>query len=199
MSKQIAREEAIRLAVKALENVDLSVRCPALGLAVPENGTAPLRAFGKDFILRQADFQLLAADTGEAAKANDRILALHYLLCDAPLAVSGDLISFRGFSEGQFYWQPFLARTVNPLMKRIGNDPDLLRDHLRRFDWQAVAMGDLGAQIHGIGKLDVTLVYHRGDDEFPPTADLLFDACIKQVFVAENAAVLASRICLGLL
>jgi hypothetical protein len=199
MSKQTAREEAVRLAVNALENVDLSVRCPALGVPVPDNGRVFLPAFGKDFILRQSDFQLLTADAGEPAKANDRILVLHYLLCDAPLVVTGDLISFRGFAEGQFYWQPFLSRTVNPLIQRIGNNLDLLRTHLQRFDWQEVAMGDLGAQIRAIGKLDMTLVYHRGDEEFLPTADLLFDACIKQVFAAEDVAVLASRICLELL
>jgi hypothetical protein len=43
------------------------------------------------------------------------------------------------------------------------------------------------------------LVYRAGDDEFPASADLLFDACIRRVFCAEDAAVLGSRVCLGLL
>ncbi len=199
MSKQIAREEAIRLAINSLNKIDISARCVSLGLPVPENGSMPLRVFGKNLVLRLSDSQLLSADTGDPAKINDRILVLHYLLCEPPLVVTGDLISFRGFSEGQFYWQPFLSRTVNPLIQRIGNDLDLLKTQLQRFDWEPIEMGDFGAQIHALGKLYLTLAYHRGDDEFPPTADLLFDACIKKVFVAEDAAVLASRICIGLL
>jgi hypothetical protein len=199
MSKQIAQQEALRLAIEKLENVDLTARCSSLGLSAPENGIVCLRVFGSDMIFQQADFQIIKAETGEPAKLSDRILVLHYLLCESPINLTGELISFRGFPEGQFYWQPFLSRTIKPLIGRIGNDLDLLRQHLQRFDWEKVSMGDLGARIHALGKLYVTLVYHRGDDEFPPTADVLFDACIKQVFVAEDVAVLASRICIGLL
>ncbi len=199
MSKQAAQEEAIRLAVAKLKNIDLSSRCSLLGLPVPDRGSLQLRAFGMDLNLLQSDFQLLKTKTEEATKLSDRILVLHYLLCESPIILTNELVSFRGFPEGQFYWQPFLSRTVKPLIGRIGNDLELLRKNLQRFDWEEVAMGDFGAQIHGIGKLYVTLVYHCGDDEFPPTADVLFDACITQVFVAEDVAVLASRICLGLL
>jgi hypothetical protein len=199
MSKKAAQKEALRLAVEKLKHIDLTVRCPSLGLPSPENGTLHFRAFGKDLILRQPDFQLIKAETGEPAKLSDRVLVLHYLLYDSPLTLTNESISFKGFPEGQFYWQPFLSRTVNPLLGRIGNDLELLRTHLQRFDWEEVDLGDFGARIHAIGKLYVTLVYHLGDDEFPPAADVLFDACIKQVFVAEDVAVLASRICLGLL
>jgi hypothetical protein len=199
MSKQIAQKEAIRLAIEELENVDLTARCPSLGLSVPDNGTLRLRVFGMNCILQQSDFQLINADTGDPAKLSDRILVLHYLLCDVPISPTNEPISFRALPGGQFYWQPFLSRTVKPLIARIGNDLELLRKNLQRFDWEEVTMGVFGARIHAIGKFYVTLVYHLGDDEFPPTADTLFDACIKQVFVAEDVAVLASRICLGLL
>ncbi len=199
MSKKAAQEEALRLAVEKLKYVDLTVRCPSLGLPSPENDTLRFRAFGKDLILQRSDFQLIQADTEEPVKLRDRVLVLHYLLYEAPLILTNESISFKGFPEGQFYWQPFLSRTVNPLLGRIGNDLERLRTHLQRFDWEEVELGDFGAQIHAVGKLYVTLVYHLGDDEFPPAADVLFDACIKQVFVAEDVAVLASRICLGLL
>jgi hypothetical protein len=59
-------------------------------------------------------------------------------------------------------------------------------------------LGDFGARIHAIGKVYVTLVYHLGDEEFPASADLLFDASIKRVYPTEDAAVLASRISMSL-
>ncbi|MHB9138667.1 MAG: DUF3786 domain-containing protein, partial [Victivallaceae bacterium] len=43
------------------------------------------------------------------------------------------------------------------------------------------------------------LIYRAGDDEFPPEAEVLFDAAVKRVYVAEDAAVMAGRICIGLL
>lgn len=199
MSLQDAKKESIRLAIAELRKIDLVVRCPSLGLSVPENGVIPLRAFGTDLILQQSDFELISADTGEPMKSSDRILILHYLLCDSPIHVTDELISFRGLPGGQFYWQPFLARSVNPLVGRIGNDLELLHKNLDRFDWEPFTMGDFGARIHALGKLYMTLIYHCGDDEFSPTADVLFDSGIREVFTTEDTAVLASRICLGLL
>lgn len=199
MSKQHAYGESIRLAVGRLEQINLVEHCQRLGLPVPDQGTVHFRIFGMNVTLRESDFQILKADSDEPVKPSDRILVLHYLLHEAPLTLAHELVSFRVLPGGQFYWQPFLARTVNPLIRRIGNDLDLLKNHLRRFDWEDVAMGDFGARIHALGKLSITLTYHLGDDEFPPTADVLFDACITQVFPAEDVAVLASRICLGLL
>jgi hypothetical protein len=199
MSKEIARQEAIRLATAKLQHVDLVSRCTALGIPAPANGVLRLRAFGIEFLLQQRDFQLIIADTGEVAKVGDRILALHYLLCDTPIVLTDEQISFRGLPGGQFYWQPFLSRTVHPLLGRIGNDLELLKKHLQRFDWAPIDLGDFGARIHAIGPVYMTLVYHQGDEEFPPEVDLLFDASIKQIFTTEDVAVLASRICLGLL
>ena len=47
----------------------------------------------------------------------------------------------RNLSSGQFYRQPFLSRTINPLTKRIGNDVELLKNNLNRFDWEEVILG----------------------------------------------------------
>lgn len=200
MSKHIAQQEAIRLAVVKLQQIDWNARCHLLDLPALRDGCIHLRMFGMDVTVRQSDGQVLHVSSGEPVKASDQILALHYLLCERSICPNGNLVSFRTLPGGQFYWQPFCARTVSPLVKRMGNDLEVLRDHLtQRFDWEPVAMGDVGARIHALGKIFVTLGYHAGDDEIPPTADLLFDPCISQVFVTEDVAVLASRICLGLL
>ena len=67
---------------------------------------------GKDFEngkLTLEDLREIAAEIGEPAKLSDRILVLHYLLCESPISLTGELVSFRSFPEGQFYWQPFLS------------------------------------------------------------------------------------------
>ena len=150
-------------------------------------------------ILLLSDYQLILADSGQPAKISDRILVLHYLLCDLPIPGTDELISFRQMDNGQFYLPTFLSRSVRPLAARIGNDLALLKRNLDRFDWEPVSMGDLGARIHAVGKVYVTLIYRLGDEEFPASADILFDAGIKRIFPTEDAAVLASRICLGLI
>jgi len=198
MSKQQAQEEAIRIALAKLAEVDLALRISQLGLPPFAGEQMPLRVFGKDMVLDR-ELQLSSAGDGKPAKAGDHILLLHYLLCEFSLDPAGELISFRDLPSGQFYWGPFQSRSIKPLLGRIGNDLGLLRKNLDRFDWEELAMGDFAARIRAFGKIRATLVYHLGDEEFSPAAELLFDSCIKRVYEAEDAAVLAGRICIGLL
>lgn len=199
MSKKTGYEATIRAAVEKLRDIDLPGRCAGLGLPKPHEDRLEFRAFGTGMVLRLPDFELFQAGTDTPAKVSDRVLVLHYLLCDLPIPATDELISFRQMESGMFYWEAFLSRSVRPLAERIGNNLELLEKNLNRFDWQPVSLGDLGARIHAIGKVYVTLIYRLGDEEFPASADILFDAGIKRVYVTEDAAVLAGRICMGLL
>lgn len=191
MSKESAYETAVNLAIDKLRTVNPDARCPALGLPKPRENQIRFRAFGVDTTLHLEDFRVVNTDTGELLKVSDRILILHYILCDVPVVFTDRLISFRELDAGQFYWPAFRGRSVQPLEKRFGNNLDGLRENLSRLDWEPVSIGDLGARIHALGNLYCTLIYRLGDEELPPAADLLFDAAIKRVYNAEDAAVLA--------
>lgn len=200
MTKIEGQLEAVRMAAENLRGADLVARCALLGLPAPENGAIRLRAFGEDMRLRVPEFSLESVP-GKPARPGDHILALHYLQCDLPVKPGGDLITFRDFPGGQFYLEPFLSRTIKPLLRRVGNDPSLLEQKLARYDWSrgAAEGGALNARIHALGNLFGTLIWRPGDEEFSPTADFLFDPAAKRALNAEDAAYLASRICLGLL
>lgn len=199
-NKQRAEAEAAQRAAEALAAVDLPARCRSLGLPAPlPDGRLPIRLFGQDILVVPPDFQVISAATNQPVKASDRILALHYLQHDLPVAATGTFITFRDLPGGQFYLGPFRSRSIAPLLKRIGNDLDLLGSKLGRFDWQPVQVGDFAARIHVIGPIVATLVYHLGDEEMGPEAELLFDTCIRRIYCAEDVAAIASRICLGLL
>jgi hypothetical protein len=198
MSKQQAQLEAIRRAKEKLAGVDLASRCANLGLPSPQDGAVRCRAFGIDLTLER-NLDLVETAARKPAKSGDQILVLHYLLCDTLIQNTGELITFRDMPGGQFYWEPFLSRSIKPLLNRIGNSIDVLKKNLNRFDWQPFTAGDFAAKIHALGKIDAYLVYHLGDEEFPPAAEILFDSSIRRIYNSEDVAFLASRICIGLL
>jgi hypothetical protein len=198
MSKQAAQQEAIRQAIAKLKDVDLSARCALLQLPPPHDGQLELRAFANDLSLDTTTFALVDRQTGAPAMEGDLILLLHLLLCELPLKPAEELVTFRDFPGGMFYLEPFLSRSVRPLAKRYGNRIDELATALDRFDHTRLELGDLSARIHCLGCLSVTLVYRLGDDEFPTEAELFFNTPTKRALCAEDAAVLAGRICFGL-
>lgn len=202
--KQEAEQDAIRLAIgKLAELSDWPARCARLGLPDPTatGGAIRINVLGTTLELRAPAFQAVAAETGKPPKPADLLLALHYLLGEVTLVPAREWITFREFSGGQFYWEPFLSRSIKPLIARMGNDIDLLRDHLRRFSATVAPMPDGGllAAVQALGAIELLLVYRSGDEEFPPSADVLYDACARRLLCAEDAAMLAGRFCIGLL
>ena len=201
MSKISAYQDVLNKAIIKLKKIDLTQKLVDLGLSKPKKNKLKIRAFGENFYLNLDEFEIKIDDKKKdnKIKISDKITILHYLLSDVPIIITGKLINFRDLSGGNFYWQPFLSRTINPLIKRIGNNLDLLKNNLNRFDWEKSDAGDFSAKIHIIGKIYIILVYFLGDEEFQPDANILFDDSIKNIFDTEDVAVLSSRICLSLL
>jgi hypothetical protein len=190
-----AFSDAAGIAVEKLSSVDVAGRCRILELPPPDSdGTVTIGAFGHRLSLTPPEFNAVT-ESGDKADAVERILALHYLLCEIHVVPSGEIISFAELPGGQFYLGPYSKRTVSQLVRYFGNDVGLLRERAGRLDYEPVDIGDFGALINVIGKLKFLLVYRAGDDEFPPSADILFDSSIKKVFCNEDAAAAAGRLC----
>jgi len=198
VSKVEARKEAIRMAVEKLRGVDIPARCAQLKLPQPENGILKFRAFAINFELNIETFELIKQPSGDPAKDRDHLLVLHFLLCEQPLQPSNELIHFRDFPGGMFYLEPFLSRTARPLAERYGNNFAKLKETLSYLDYEEVDLGDFGAQIHCIGCLYLTLICRAGDDEFPAEVELLFNLPTKRALCAEDAVVMAERVCFRL-
>jgi hypothetical protein len=202
--QQQAAQTAIRLAIGRLAELDdWTARCSRLRLPDPAatGGVIRITVLGAALELRAPEFLAWEASTGQPAKPSRHLLALHYLLGEAVLPPDHAWITFREFPGGQFYWEPFRSRSITPLIGRMGNDLELLRKRLARFSATATPLPDGGLQavIQALGAFETLLVYRPGDTEFPPAADLLFDSRARHFLCAEDASVIASGICLGLL
>lgn len=197
-NRELALADATRLALEALRGVDLGERCRLHGLPQSDEGGVDIPFLGRVMRFSFADASLRSLASGRAAHPVDRLILLRLLAQDSAARLSGKSVSFRHFPGGQFYWQPFRSRTVAPLVKAIANDSGLLRERLALFDIEAMQGGDLAASIHVLGPIRLGLVYHLGDGELPPDADILFDSGLARVWDAEDAAAIAGRICMRL-
>jgi hypothetical protein len=198
MAKEVARRQAVQDAVQRLEGVDWAKRCAALGLPAANERRIELRLLDRTCSLSLDDFSLIDKASGRALNEDLRILLLHYLAVDSAVTPTGRLVSFRDYPGGRFYEGPFRARSVEPLLRVVGNDPARLRTALSELVWESMETGDVGARIRAFGNLFVALIYRAGDEEFGPTADVLFDSAAARVLTAEDAAVLAQYLCIGL-
>lgn len=185
---------ALKLAREMLPGRDPAALCRNAGASLrslPEGKVIAL-----PFFLRQVEITcpggLITYEGGaDAPSLQEQGLILHYLLgaCDIP--PKGELITFRETPTGEFYYRPFVNRAQIPLVNTFGAAPDLFLKAGLKAGGTAAGVGDASLTFHPLPKVPVTLVLWQGDDEFPPTGNILFDGHIKHFLDGEDIAFLA--------
>ena len=126
------------------------------------------------------------------AKPPHLIIWLHYLISEGTRAPTGRLITYRETPGALFYNRNFTGRAVEPLAKCFGRDPQaLLRTGLRLGGTRAEG-SDAAVTVPALPSFPMTFMVWGGDDEFPPSANILFDQTAIGWFGAEDLAVIAS-------
>ena len=121
-----------------------------------------------------------------------QILVLHYLTNTAIRQEEGQLITYKELPGGNIYIQPFTNRAIRPLVQLFGDRPQELVEVARQIGGMPVKHGDAAVCIPAFPRIPVTLVVWGGDDEFPASGNILFDASAPSFLPTEDYAVLAS-------
>jgi len=127
-----------------------------------------------------------------------QILILHYLANPSEVLDTGKLISFKELPAGGIYITPFTGRSINPMVKIFGGNPDRLLEVATSLGGHANGLGDVGVTLRVFPRIPVTLVLWRADDEFPASGNILFDGSAPLILPTEDYAVLASSVVFGL-
>ncbi|MCL6431107.1 MAG: DUF3786 domain-containing protein [Anaerolineae bacterium] len=120
-----------------------------------------------------------------------RILLLHYLTGASGIPVNGRLISFKELPDGSIYIGPFTQRSINPLKKFFGSNPQAMVEAAGLLGGSRVELGDAAVTIPFFPLIPITYVIWEGDDEFPPSANVLFDSTASAHMATEDYAVMA--------
>ncbi len=121
-----------------------------------------------------------------------QILVLHYLTNTTTRPEEGRLITYKELPGGNIYIQPFTNRAIRPLVQLFGNRAERLVEVAGQIGGSAVKHGDAAVCIPVFPRIPVTLVVWAGDDEFPASGNILFDASAPAFLHTEDYAVLAS-------
>lgn len=133
-------------------------------------------------------------DTGEEPSLQEQVSLLHYLSNTTGAALSGRTITFREIPSGDFYYEPFRKRAQLPLVNTFGAAPEQLLTIGKTVGGEKADMGDVSMTFPFFPKVPITLVLWRGDAEFPPEGNILYDASIAAFFNAEEIAFLSGNL-----
>jgi len=144
------------------------------------------------------DFRMSFEGSNEEVPIQQQILLLHYLQgawASGGAVSSEEWISFQEVPDGRFYVDAFQRRAKVPLIQAFGSKPEHLpRVAAEIYNAMPFDRGDFSVVVQVLPLVPVALVLWKGDEEFPPEGNILFDRTISKLLSAEDIAWLAGMV-----
>ena len=140
------------------------------------------------------DVNVVSIGDGQELPLREKVLIMHYFLGAKGVPLSGKLTAFGELPEGKVYLRTFSKRTTDHLAKFFGNEPGHLLETGSKFGGYRADYGDIAVTIPAFRFVPVTLVVWRGDEEFSPEANILFDSTTPDYLSTEDIIVLCEII-----
>lgn len=187
MSTYHTAYDALRTRLASHDLAGLVERSGARALGPDRIG---LRCLGREYVIGYPDGLVLDAD-GERTPETEAILLLLYLTESTGRPQEGRWVAFEEMSGGSGYSASFRGRVVAPLLRAFGSDPKALLQAAAALDGAPLGLGDASVRLPALPGVPLACVLWGGDDEFPPSATIVFDASVEGYLDAEAVTVLA--------
>jgi len=140
------------------------------------------------------DIDISLINSKEEVPIRDRILILHYFTQAKGTPITNKVIAFRELPEGANYFPTFSKRAIKPLLDHFGRQPERLIDAAEKLGSHKADYGDVAVTINAFNYVPITLVLWRGDEEFNPEGNILFDSTISDYLPTEDINMLCETI-----
>jgi hypothetical protein len=187
---------AYALVRERLASADIEEQCRRSGSEYTKQDsgeTATVYYLNQPYLVTLPEAKVMPID-GTDLPLREQILILHYLALAKGAAAANSLITFRDLPGGIVYYPTFSKRTMEPLMRCFGREPELLVKTSERLGAHQIDMGDTTVVINAFRHVPIAMVLWHGDEEFPPQLNLLFDASITDYLETEDVTVLCEII-----
>ena len=144
---------------------------------------------GREFAISHPDYALRALDGGDLPPLPTQTFLLRYLLESKDVAWRGEWKTFREMPWGEMYIQPYTGRVLTRAAFTFGFRLGAFKAAAEKMGALPVKHGDAGFEFPLIGNFKMRFLVWEGDDEFPPSAQVLYSDNFADGFAAEDRVV----------
>ena len=144
---------------------------------------------GREFAISHPDYAIRALDEGKLPPLPTQTFLLRYLLESKTVAWSGAWKTFREMPWGEMYIKPYTGRVLTRAAFTFGTRVAAFKAAAEKMGAELVKHGDAGYLFDLIGGYKMQILIWEGDDEFPPSAQILYSDNFAEGFAAEDRVV----------
>ena len=123
-----------------------------------------------------------------------KILVIRFLLNGNDTKSSGKYKTYREMPWGEVYLRQFDGRCIKRLAFTYGNRLADFAKIMEHIGGEKIKFGDCSYEIEIVKNYHIQLILWEGDDEFPPSSQILFSDNFPASFEAEDMAVMGDVI-----
>ena len=154
-----------------------------------ENGEFFVTLLGRTYAIAHPDYALRALDGGALPPLPVQTFLLRYLLESKTVAWNGEWKTFREMPWGEMYIKPYTGRVLTRAAFTFGTRIAKFREACEKMGATPVKHGDAGFMLELVGGYRMQILVWEGDDEFPPSAQVLYSDNFADGFAAEDRVV----------
>ena len=170
-----------------------------------ESRTFTLRLMGVTYQVSWPDYEVRHLDREDLqyypleGAANARILVLRYLTEGAAAPATGKFLTYREVPWGEVYFKQFQGRCLFRLAYGFGNKLQKFREVMEKLGAKQLSHGDAGYAFEFLNGLYLQFLLWEGDEEFPPSAQILFSDNFPVAFVMGEDMAVVGDVSIGAL
>jgi len=161
-----------------------------------ESITLEIPFLNRDVVITWPELKAFHKDSQKELPIQEQVLLLHYMKgCLNGTEITGEWVSYQDIPDGRFYMDAFIRRAKLPMIRQFGEEPDLLMELAKRlYDAIPFDKGDSSVILKPLPYIPMVLLIWKGDEEFPPDGNILFDKGISKILSAEDIAWLSGMV-----
>mgnify|MGYP003377128527 CR=1 FL=1 len=123
-----------------------------------------------------------------------KILTIRFLLHGAVSAGTGKYKTYREMPWGEVYLRQFDGRCIKRLAFTYGMRTGDFRKIMEHIHGKEISFGDVAYEVEIYPGYQIQMILWEGDEEFPPSSQILFSDNFPVSFAAEDMAVMGDVI-----
>ena len=192
LTKQKNYQQSFDLACASLKEMNLEERAKKAG-ADYQKGTAGgkivLDFFSDPYSIQFPQIEFYSPSKKTISLVT-RILLLHYLIRAEGTPATGKWVAYKDIPGGLLYAGVFARRVTEPLVRKFGRSAKWFKEIGIKLGGEPGGVGDASFILKAFPYIPMQYVLWEGDEEFPPTVQLLFDPSVDQYLSLEDMVVL---------
>ncbi len=187
--------DEMRVELREREPFDLARRTGAIYTpSGSAEGEFKMPFWNREVVIRFPDFAALEADSSKELNTFDQTMLLYYFNLSDGTPQAGKWIAFTELPDGKFYTQAYKGYTGGELTRAFGNDDEAFIQSAESLGGRREFFGNVAFSYQVLPRLAMMVACWLGDEDFPASYNVLFDAAAGHHLTTDALAILGSTL-----